>query len=144
MAEYLFSKDVGIYLDVSLTTTPDWKLVTCTTSKALDIAVASIEKNNDCTGNFVDQLPSTVSWSMPIEGDANVNPAAGEVSAAELFDVAVSRAIKKWKFENGDSSYVRYGEGFLSAYNETLSTPDYLTFSATITGSGDILSAEPT
>jgi hypothetical protein len=142
-AEYLFSKDVGVYVDMSDNDTPDWKLVTCTTSKSLDIAIASIEKNNDCTGNYVGQLPSTISWSLPIEGDANVNPSAGEISAEELFVIATSRELRDWKLENGDSSYIRYGNGFISSYNEGISTPEYLTFSATITGNGEILNNIP-
>ena len=142
-ASYLFSKDVGVYVDTSLTDTPDWKFVTCTTNKSLDLAIASIEKNNDCTGDFSGQLPSTVSWTMAIEGDANMTPDAGEVSAADLFTIAKSRAIKKWKFENGDSSYVRYGLAFLSGYSEAIATPEYLTFSGTLTGDGEIFDAIP-
>lgn len=143
-AEYLFSKDVAVYVDMSETETPDWKLVTCTTSKTVDLAIASIEKNNDCTGNYVGQLPSTVSWSFAIEGDANLNPTAPEeISYAELFAIASLREIRNWKLENGDSTYVRYGEGFLSSYSESIATPEYMTFSATLTGNGQLYDSIP-
>lgn len=145
MAEsYLFSKDVGVYVDMSDTETPDWRLVTCTTSKTVDLAIASIEKNNDCTGNFVGSQPSTVSWSFAIEGDANVTPTDPvEISYAELFSIAVNREVRNWKLENGDSSYVRYGEAFLSSYSESIATPEYMTFSATLTGNGQLYDAIP-
>lgn len=143
-AEYLFSKDVSVWVDMSETETPDWKLVTCTTSKTVDLAIASIEKNNDCTGNYVGQLPSTVSWSFAIEGDANLNPTAPEeISYAELFSIASLREIRNWKLENGDSTYVRYGEGFLSSYSESIATPEYMTFSATLTGNGQLYDSIP-
>lgn len=142
-AEYLFSKDVGVYVDMSDTLTPDWKFVTCTTSKSLDLAIASIEKNNDCTGDFVGNLPSTVSWTMAIEGDANMTPSAGEISAAELFTIATSREIRGWKFENGTSTYIRYGQAFLSSYSESIATPEYMTFSGSLTGDGQIYDAIP-
>lgn len=142
-AEYQFSKDVGVYVDMSETGTPDWKYVTCTTSKSLDLAIASIEKNNDCTGDFTGQLPSTISWTMAVEGDANFNPEAEEISAAELFNIATSKEIRGWKFENGTSSYIRYGRAFLSSYSEAISTPDYMTFSGTLTGDGEIYDSIP-
>lgn len=142
-AEYLFSKDVGVFFDMSATDTPDWKLVTCTTSKTVDMAIGTIEKNNDCTGDFVGNLPSTISWSFAIDGDANINPAVGEISYAELFEIAKSRAIKKIKLENGDSSYIRYGLAFISSYSESIATPEYMTFSATLTGDGELFDSIP-
>lgn len=143
-AEYLFSKDVAVFVNMSDTETPDWKLVTCTTSKTVDLAIASIEKNNDCSGDFVGQLPSTVSWSFAIEGDANINPTdPEEISYAELFTIAKSRELRFWKLEKADDSYVRYGRGFLSSYSESIATPEYMTFSATLTGDGEIFDAIP-
>ncbi len=142
-AEYLFSKDVGVYANMGTEETPDWKFVTCTTSKTLDLAIETIERNNDCTGDFVANLPSTVSWSMAIEGDANMNPEASEISAAELFQIASDREVRFWKFESGDSSYIRYGKAFISSYSEPNTTPEYLTFSATLTGDGEIFDSIP-
>lgn len=142
-AEYLFSKDVGVYVNMGTEGAPDWKLVTCTTSKGLDLAIETIEKNNDCTGDFVSNLPSTVSWSIPIEGDANRNPDAGEISADELFTIASTREMRFWKLESGDSTYIRYGKAFISAYSEVLTTPEYLTFSATLTGDVEIFDSIP-
>jgi hypothetical protein len=143
-AEYLFSKDVAVFVDMSATETPDWKLVTCTTSKTVDLAIGSIEKNNDCTGNYVGNLPSTISWSFAIEGDANMNPTdPEEISYAELFIIAKNREIRNWKLEKADNSYVRYGRAFLSSYSESISTPEYMTFSASLTGDGEIYDSIP-
>lgn len=144
MANELFSKDIGVYVDTSATATPVWKLAVCTSSKSLSISVGATEINNDCTGDFVRNLPSTASWSMSFEGDVNTAPGAAEVSAADLFEFTVSRAEKKFKFESLDESYVRYGDGFISQFDETATAPEYQTFSVSITGSGPISDAEPT
>jgi hypothetical protein len=144
MANELFSKDIGVYVDVSATSTPDWKLAVCTSSKSLSISVGSTEINNDCTGNFVRNLPSTAAWTMSFEGDVNTNPGAGEISAEDIFTYAISRDVKKFKFESLDSSYVRYGEGFISQFDESASAPEYQTFSVSISASGPLSASEPT
>lgn len=144
MANELFSKDIGVYVDTSATSTPSWKLAVCTSSKSLSISVGATEINNDCTGDFVRNLPSTASWTMSFEGDVNTDPGASEVSASDIFGYTIDRAEKKFKFESLDETYVRYGEGFISQFDETATAPEYQTFSVTITGSGPISDVEPT
>lgn len=144
MANELFSKDIGVYVDTSNTATPSWKLAVCTSSKSLSISVGATEINNDCTGDFVRNLPSTASWTMSFEGDVNTDPGASEVSASDIFGYTIDRAEKKFKFESLDETYVRYGEGFISQFDETATAPEYQTFSVTITGSGPISDVEPT
>jgi hypothetical protein len=144
MANELFSKDIGVYIDISATSTPSWKLAVCTSSKSLSISVGSTEINNDCTGDFVRNLPSTASWTMSFEGDVNTNPGASEVSAEDIFGYTISRSTRKFKFQSLDSSYIRYGEGFISQFDETATAPEYQTYSVSITGSGPIDDALPT
>jgi hypothetical protein len=138
MANELFSKDIGVYIDISATSTPSWKLAVCTSSKSLSISVGSTEINNDCTGDFVRNLPSTASWTMSFEGDVNTNPGVNEVSAEDIFGYTIARATRKFKFQSLDASYIRYGEGFISQFDETATAPEYQTYSVTITGSGPI------
>jgi hypothetical protein len=143
-AEYLFSKDIGVYVDVSTTSTPTWKLAVCTSSKSLSISVGATEINNDCTGDFVQNLPSTASWTMSFEGDVNTTPGVNEISAEGIFDIVIARAVKKFKFESEDDSYIRYGQGFISQFDETATAPEYQTYSVTITGTGPIDDVLPT
>lgn len=138
MANELFSKDIGVYVDTSTTATPVWKLAVCTSSKSLSISVGSTEINNDCTGDFVRNLPSTASWTMSFEGDVNTAPGGAEISAEGLFDITIAREVKKFKFESEDDSYIRYGLGFISQFDETATAPEYQTYSISITGSGPI------
>lgn len=142
-ASYIFGKLIGVYVDMSDTDTPDYKLVTCTTQKSFDLSVDTVDLNNDCTGDFSGALPTTVSWTMGIEGDANFNPELNEISAAELFAIAKGREIRDWKFENAESTYVRYGRAFLTGYSESATSTEYLTFSATLNGVGEIFDAVP-
>jgi len=144
MANELFSKDIGVYIDSSATSTPNWKLAVCTSSKSLSISVGATEINNDCTGDFVQNLPSTASWTMSFEGDVNTAPGASEISAEGIFDSVVARTTKKFKFQSLDNSYIRYGQGFISQFDETATAPEYQTYSVTITGSGPIDDAIPT
>jgi hypothetical protein len=143
MANELFSKDIGVYIDISATSTPSWKLAVCTSSKSLSISVGSTEINNDCTGDFVRNLPSTASWTMSFEGDVNTSPGANEISSEGIFDIVIARSTKKFKFESLDASYIRYGQGFISQFDETATAPEYQTYSVTITGSGAIDDAVP-
>lgn len=144
MANELFSKNIGVYIDSSATSTPNWKLAVCTSSKSLSISVGATEINNDCTGDFVQNLPSTASWTMSFEGDVNTAPGGSEISAEGIFDIVVARTIKKFKFQSLDNSYIRYGQGFISQFDETATAPEYQTYSVTITGSGSIDDAIPT
>ena len=144
MANEIFSKDIGVYIDTSATPTPDWKLAVCTSSKSLSISVGAVEINNDCTDDFVRNLPSTASWTMSFEGDVNTTPGASEVSAGDIFGYVTAREVKKFKFESLDSSYIRYGEGYISQFDETATAPEYQTFSVTVSGSGSISDSEPT
>lgn len=140
----LFSKDIAVFVNMSDTETPDWRLVTCTKSKTVDLAIGSIERNNDCSGDFVGNLPSTVSWSFAVEGDANLTPTDPiEISHEELFEMAKNREVRYWKLETGDSSYVRYGQAFLSSYSESITTPEYVSWSASLTGNGEVYSSIP-
>lgn len=138
MANELFSKNIGVYIDSSATSTPNWKLAVCTSSKSLSISVGATEINNDCTGDFVQNLPSTASWTMSFEGDVNTAPGGSEISAEGIFDIVVARTTKKFKFQSLDNSYIRYGQGFISQFDETATAPEYQTYSVTITGSGPI------
>lgn len=142
-ASYIFGKLIGVYVDMSDTATPDFKLVTCTTQKSFDLSVDTVDLNNDCTGVFSGALPTTASWTMGVEGDANFNPELSEISAEELFTIAKEREIRNWKFENADSSYVRFGQAFLTGYSESATSTEYLTFSATLNGVGEIYSSIP-
>ena len=144
MANELFSKDIGVYIDSSATSTPNWKLAVCTSSKSLSISVGATEINNDCTGDFVQNLPSTASWTMSFEGDVNTAPGGSEISAEGIFDIVIARTTKKFKFQSLDNSYIRYGQGFISQFDETATAPEYQTYSVTITGSGPIDDAIPT
>ena len=143
MANELFSKDIGVYVDISATATPDWKLAVCTSSKSLSVSVGAVTINNDCTGDSEQQLPSTYNWQMSFEGDVNTAPGVNEVSAEELLSYTLLRTVRKFKFQSLDSTYVRYGLGYISQFDETASAPEYQTFSVTVSGSGPLLLAVP-
>lgn len=138
-----FSKDIGVYYSPTIVA-PDWKRVICTNDKSLNFSVDNVEINNDCTGNYLRNLPSTVSWTMDVSGDASTSPTASEMSIEEIFDIATSRTVGYWKFETLDGTYYREGEGYISDYTEGATTPEYQTFDFTITSSGALSNVVPT
>jgi hypothetical protein len=145
MANELFSKSIGVYVNTAASGSPAaWKLAVCTSSKSLSVSVATTEINNDCTGGFVQNLPSTASWTMSFEGDVSTAPGVNEISAEGLFDMVILREEKQFKFATANNTtYLRYGKGIITQFDETATTPDYQTFSVTITGTGPIDDAEP-
>jgi hypothetical protein len=80
---------------------------------------------------------------MSFEGDVNTSPGGSEISAEGIFDIVIARTTKKFKFQSLDNSYIRYGQGFISQFDETATAPEYQTYSVTITGSGPIDDAIP-
>jgi hypothetical protein len=109
----------------------------------MNLTVDNVEINNDCTGNFVRNLPSTASWSFDVSGDANTDPGSDEMSIEAIFDLARNRTVGWWKFESLDETYLRIGEGYISDYTEGATTPEYQTFDLTISVSNELDSSVP-
>ena len=144
MANERFSKDFGIYVDVSLTNTPSWKLAICTKSITVNTTVGSVTINNNCTGNAENLLPSTVVNTIDFDGDTNSSPGVNEVSSDQLFTMAQNRVVSKWKIQTLDNTYVRYAAAaFIGTFTETASVPQYQTFSTSLNISGPLLTAVP-
>ncbi len=137
-----FSKDIGVYFSPTLET-PDWKRVICTTDKSLNFSVDNVEINNDCTGDFLRNLPSSVGWTFDVSGDASTSPTVDEISIEDLFEIATGRTVGYWKFESLDSTYLRIGEGYISSYTEGATTPEYQTFDLSINGAGEVINNIP-
>jgi hypothetical protein len=143
MANEIYSKEVSLEVDMGYPAAADWKLVICTISKNLDKSTASASINNDCNPDFVRELPTDGSWTMSVEGNVSKTPTVDEVSSTELAVIQDSRAIKPWRLRSLDNTYYRQGLAWINSLSEAGSAGDYLTFSLGLTGTQQIIYAEP-
>lgn len=143
MANEIYSKEVSLEIDMGYPANPDWKLVICTISKSFNKAVASVTLNNDCSPDFVRELPTDGSWNMSIEGNISKEPTADEVSASELQVIQDSKAVKPWRLRSLDDEYYREGFAWINQLDETGSAGEYLTFSLGLTGTEPPVYEEP-
>lgn len=134
----IYSKEVGVYIDMSATETPDWKLAVCLTSKGLSKTTNTTTINTDCEPDFVRQLPTDSQWSASFEGLINSNPTVDEVSVEALNLMQDNREVRKFKFESIDGLYYREGLGFISQLDENGTAGEYFNYSVAITGTAPL------
>lgn len=144
MANEIYSKEVSLEVDMGYPAAADWKLVICTISKNLDKTTSGTTINNDCSPDFVRELPTDSSWSMSVEGNISKAPTVNEVSADELGVFQDAKLIKPWRLRSLDDTYYRRGLGWINNLSEAGSAGDYLTFSLGITGTEPISYVDPT
>lgn len=144
MANELYSKEVAVEVNMGDQSSPDWKLLVCVISKSLSQTLGSVTINNDCTGDFVRNLPTDISWQFSFDGHINMQPAQDEVGANEVLELQKTKTIKEWRFRSFDGAYYRKGPGFISQCDETGSAGEYITYSCTITGSDELETIEAT
>ena len=144
MSNELYSKEVAVEVDMGVAPAEDWKLLVCVISKSLSQSLASVTINNDCTGDFVRNLPTDISWQFSFDGHINQDPTADEVGANEVLELQKTKQVKPWRFRSLDGSYYRKGPGFISQCDESGSAGEYMTYSCTITGSDELETIEAT
>ena len=144
--------DLGIYVSTDGTAISDsWELIACSTSCSLSFSNATIETN--CKGSSTGNLsgitnrittPGQASWSISVDGlldmtgdDGNVTDETGFVA---LMDLALDPTQTLYAaFATGDGQDVEYfGKVLISDISATAGVDDYATYSATLTGDGDL------
>lgn len=140
------SQDIGIYVDMgTVPGTPDWKLIGCSTTDSFNGSTDPIAISNKCVSGFVKNLPGNKSWGFGGSAYAHTSPDADQASHVTMFKLwnsTSAKALKRFKIASEDGTYIRIGEGFVSAYNETAAAGDYLQFDYTITGNGAVSDEE--
>lgn len=134
MANEIYSKEVALEVDMGYPANPNWKLAICTISKGFNKSVGTVTLNNDCSGDFVRELPTDASWNMSIEGNISSEPTENELSSNELQVLQDEKAIKPFRLRSLDGSYYREGMAFINQLDETGTAGEYLTFSLGLRG----------
>lgn len=140
----LYSKLVAVEVNMGTDETPDYKLVVCVISKSLSQTLNSVTINNDCTGDFVRNLPTDIQWQFSFEGNLNTSPTVDELGDAAILEMQKAKEIRTWRFRTLDDTYYRAGKGFISQCDETGTAGEYMTYSVTIQGSDELATVETT
>lgn len=139
---YVDSKDVLISVDLGTEGDPDWRKVACSTSDGLDMETDSVSISTKCNGGFATPHPGDLSWSFSNSSyvDKDKQGDAGFLDHDDLFDIWKDKEIRNWKIESldNDFTYIRIGEGFISSLGDSADQGDYLQFSLTVTGVGEL------
>ncbi len=95
----------------------NYDLIVCLTSNSLDLTTNQIDASSKCGPSI---LPGTQTFTAPFEFHDVWDTNNGEISAAALFALLVSKATFSWKFgpaipAAGDNTYT--GHGFLATLN---------------------------
>lgn len=140
------SKDILLSVNVGTESAPEWKKVGCSTADGFSGTTETVAIATKCNGGFVDNQPGDKSWSFDNTSYVDKDNASDFVTHDELFEMWINDEVNQWKLESIDAEYdyLRIGNGFITDLGDTSDQGDYLQFSITITGSGEISNVETT
>lgn len=131
-----------------------WKPVACLTSNGISESWNFAETVTKCDPGVTRRKPTTYSYEIPIEGVFTDTTGAGGDTAKASWDalkvIARAKTRTEWKTdlrrEDGteDPNFApQYGGGYFSALEVTGPEDDFINFTATILGDGDITETDP-
>lgn len=131
-----------------------WKPVACLTSNGISESWDFAETQTKCDPGVTRRKPTTYSYEIPIEGLFTDTTGAGGDTAKASWDsiktIARAKTITEWKMallrENGteDVNFApQYGTSYFSALEITTPEGDFISFTATMLGDGDITETNP-
>lgn len=128
-------------------TEANYKMLVCLVSNGMDGQTESQSTTNKCSGRWAQSIPGTKSAVFNIEGQI-VKLSAGEISGGML-----NAKIVRDLWVNGTTFFARitdstndldlYEEAkvYVSAYSDNSPTNDVVTFTATLTITGEVFTA---
>jgi len=143
MATYIKGKEETLYVWDGVDT---YEPIVCLTSNGLSESVDEISApRTKCdTNNALIREAGGYSYELPFEG-VYAETEADKISWAEIRTKLRALGNITWKIETtyASGSDVEYGTGFFSALEKTSEVEDFISFSGTILGSGDIVAVDP-
>lgn len=143
-------KGEAIVLYVYDTTDVAYRPIACLTSNSLNITRGVIETQTKCDPGTTTRAAGTRSYEIPCEGlyidTTSVGAQVTKASHDYLLDIIQSTTgTVTWRMDTGltDTPYY-YGTGILTDLgNDNASGDEFATFSATISGDGDVVKIDP-
>lgn len=127
----------------------DYKLLACSISDGLDIAVASETTSNKCSDGNQESQPGEFSWTMNTDGQVT-SLSETEAETRENNQTLKNLIKNKTKFwlRRADALLTPegYAEGvvWISGYNDTAPNNEVFTFNATFQGTGELFTEPAT
>ncbi len=131
-----------------------WKPASCMTSNGLSESWDFAETVTACDPGVMRRKPTTYSYEIPFEGVFTDTSGAGGDTAKVSWDamalIARAKTLTGWKIALLSSDGTtntnfapQYGNGYFSALEISATESDFITFTSTILGDGDITSVDP-
>lgn len=142
--ESIIHGKVGI---LSIWDTDAYKPVACLTSNSLATSLSVIESNTKCDPGNTVRNPDQFSYDISADGEYIDTTSVGGESALVSHDWLLTKQMAKtnvvWKLDSGLADTTYYGTAILSDLNLDQPSDANSTFSATLSGSGAIVTVDP-
>lgn len=138
------AKAIGLYFNEGTPEAPEWLMFACSTSDGLSGSTDTVTAATKCDGDWVDSLPTDLSWEFSNSSYAakTAELSAGMASHDKAFELWSTKAEGMFMLsDNVDpaaADYLRIGMGVITSYSETSDSSDFLQFELTVTGKGAI------
>ncbi len=149
----LHGNEIGIYIDTTTGANgadfgpTTYELVACATNASINLSNATIETacKSSSAGDLNDAsvrhtIPGQQTWNMQVDGLADITAATdGEKNFVDLMDLAIGRTSIYVAFSTGVDADIEYfGAGFISSIDANASVDDFVSYSCTIEGNGNL------
>ena len=142
--EVIIHGKVGI---LSIWDTAAYKPIACFTSNSLATSLSVIESNTKCDPGNTIRNADQFSYDISADGEyIDSTSVGGETTLAShdaLLALQMAQTNVDWKLDSGLADTIYYGTAILSDLNLDQPSDANSTFSATLSGSGAIVTVDP-
>lgn len=121
--------------------------IACLTSNSLATSLSVIESNTKCDPGNTVRNPDQFSYDISADGEyIDTTSVGGDTTKAShdyLLSLQMAKTSVDWKLDSGLADTTYYGTAILSDLNLDQSARDNSTFSATLSGTGAIVTTDP-
>ena len=139
----IHGKDGLLYIWV----TSAYKPIACLTSNSLSSTLSVIESNTKCDPGNIVVNADAFSYEISLDGEYMDTTSVGGDSTKRSHDallaLQMAKTVVEWKLDSGLADTTYYGSGILTSLNLDQPSDANSTFSATIQGSGAIVTTDP-
>lgn len=127
--------------------TSAYKPIACLTSNSLATSLSVIESNTKCDPGNTVRNPDQFSYDISADGEYIDTTSVGGDTAKASHDWLLAKQMAKtsvvWKLDSGLADTTYYGTAIISDLNLDQASDANSTFSATLSGTGAIVTVDP-
>lgn len=124
-----------------------YRVIACLTSNSLATSLSVIESNTKCDPGVLVRNPDIFSYDISCDGQyIDTTSVGGETTKAShdwLLNIQQTVGKVDWKLDTGLGDTTFYGNAILSDMNLDQASDALSTFSATLSGNGQIVKVDP-